>query len=123
MQIKRTVKLISLLIIVFIVFQLIPSNIACTDGFQSHAQSSKMLLSERLFHTDNVYFNRENQKTQIHKVPIKNITINVQQLCIDDISLLNYSYHEEQFDLRKVIRQSIPHYFNGSKYRNNRSGI
>lgn len=120
---KKLIKIISFLIITFWVFQLIPITLTHVEGFQSNIQNSKVFLSSVSFNSDVLYIGRESQKTSIQKVQIKNASICIPQLLIEDISVINLSYQEMQYDHRKDIRESIPHYFNGGKYKGNHFAV
>ena len=117
MEKKRIIKLISFAIFILLIFQLIPSTVNCVDGSQSHTQNSKVFLSSGSIHTDVLYVGRESQKTAIQKVQVKNIPTFVSQISNADISAIQFTSQEMPFDHRRVIRQSIPHYFNGGKYK------
>lgn len=119
MKKKKVIKLISFAIFFLLIFQLIPSTLTCIDGFQNHTQNSNVFLSSGAFHTDVIYIGSKSQKSSIQKVQLKNTLIFVPQISIEDISVINFSFQKLPLDYRRVIRQSIPHYFNGSKYKNN----
>jgi len=116
---KRIIKLISFLIILFMVFQLIPSAVDSAVGYKDHSQSSKVFLSSGAYHTDVLLIGKDNQKTSVHKVQVNHIFNCIPQVQIEDFSAVQFAFRELPFDYRKVIRQSIQQYFNGSKYKNN----
>lgn len=118
MKKNKVIKLISFVIITLIVFQLIPITSNCDNGFQSHTQSSKALLSSVSIHADALLIGRESQKLSIKNVRFKNALAYFHQILIEDIAVINFSFQEMPFDYRRIIRQSIPHYFYGSKYKN-----
>ncbi|MDP4092105.1 MAG: hypothetical protein Q8920_01960 [Bacillota bacterium] len=123
MEKKRILKLISLLIIALMIFQLIPSTLNCIEGLQGHTQNSKASLSTASIQTDASFIGRENQKTSAQNIQLRNTSIYLPKISCVDISNFCVSFQEMPFDFRKVIRQSIPHYFNGSKYKNNHFAI
>lgn len=120
---KRTVKLLSILILAFIVFQLVPSILVPAEDFQSHTQNCKVFLSAASFNSDVLYLGKEDHKSSIQKVQIKNTQIYIPQIFIKDINSTNFTFWKMPFDYRSVIRQSIPHYFNGGKYKGNHFAI
>lgn len=118
MKKNKIIRFISLVIFVLLIFQLIPT-IDYVNDFQSHAQNSKVFLSSGVLHTDVLLIGRERQKTSIQKVQFRNIPLSIPQTSIEGFSAINFSFQEMPFDYRRVIRQTIPHYFNGSKYMSN----
>ena len=123
MKKERIIKFISIVIYLILIVRLVPNSSPGIDGYQRLTQSSKALLSSGVFHTDVLYNGREGQKPLIQKVQLKNTSICIPRISIDDITVSSFSFQELPFDYRKVIRQSVPHYFNGSKYKNNHSAI
>jgi len=123
MRKKRAIKLLTFLILAFIVFQLVPSALIQVEDLQSHTQNCKVFLSASSFNSDVLYLGRENQKSSIQKVQIKNTQICIPQIFIEDINSTNSTFRKVSFDYRSVIRQSIPHYFNGGKYKGNHFAI
>lgn len=118
MEKKRIIRLISFLIILFIIIQLVPGAADFTDGYQSHSQNSKAFLSSGAYHTDVLLIGKDNQKISVHKVQLNNIFNCIPKVSIEKFSTAQFSFHEMPFDFRKVIRQSNQNYFNGSKYKN-----
>ncbi len=123
MRLKKTVTVILFLIIALMIFQLIPAHAAPADGLQIHAQNSKVLLLSGFVHNDIIYIHNESQKTSIQKVQINNTLLYVPPISVEGISLSRFLFLEMPFDHRKIIRQSIPHYFNGSKYKGNHTVV
>jgi hypothetical protein len=119
MRKKKIIKLISFLIIMFLVFQVIPNTLTSVGNFQSHSQASTKFLASSFINADVLHYGREYQKTSFQKVQIKNPLINIPQILIGDLNSITLSFPEVPIDHRRVIRQSIPHYFNGSKYKDN----
>jgi hypothetical protein len=123
MRLKKTVTVILFLIIALMIFQLIPAEAAPADGFQIHTQNSKALLLSGFVHNDIIYIHNGNQKTSIQKVQINNTLLYVPPISVEGISVSSFLFFEMPFDHRKIIRQSIPHYFNGSKYKGNHTVV
>ncbi len=123
MKNKKIIKLISYAIFILLIFQLMPSTLSSVDGFLSHAQNSKVILLSGVFHTDAIYTGRESQKSAIQRVPLRSTSVSASQICVEDIFIASSSFPELPSDCRRVIRQSIPHYFNGGKYKNNSLAI
>ncbi len=117
MERKKIVKVVSLLIIVFLAFQMIPTFFTGNDGFQNHAQRSKTIFGI-VHHSDAVYFIKQNNKSLLHRLPTNNTAVSINQISLNNIYSVNLSFREMPTDHRRVIRKSIPHYFNGSKYKN-----
>lgn len=115
MKQKKTMRLFLIAIVALIVIQLLPGSIA-TDRLYTHSQNSKALILSSYVYTDILYIHNENQKTSIQKCQINNSPFYIyHQIYTDDFSIANYSIVREPIDYRKIIRQSIPHYFYGSK--------
>lgn len=113
----RTIKIVLLLIIVLFVFQLIPSNLNYDEDSQSHTQSTEVFIKSGSINTDILLIGKLNQKEAFQKLLIKSPSTVVNRTFVVDV-FSNYSFFKEDpFDHRKVIRQSIPHYFNGTKYK------
>lgn len=123
MEKKKTINYLSFIVILLIVIQLIPSSLTRVEGFDNHTQNSKVFLSSISFNSDILYIGRESQKTSIQKLQVKNASLCIPQISFEDISSINISFQEMPFDYQTAIRQSIPHYFNGSKYKNNHFSI
>lgn len=123
MKNNRTLKIISFLIMLFLVFQLMPSNITQVEGYKNHTQNNKVFLSSTSINSDVLCIGRQSNKTSFHNLQIKIPLSMVHQAYYFDV-LMDHSYfQEEPFDYRRVIRQCIPHYFNGSKYKSESFGI
>lgn len=115
---KRIWKLLAFTIIAFFVLQLVPGSVTHADGLHNHAQNSSVLLPSNIVNSDVWHFGEGNQKLSVQKIPIKSNQYWIPHLTIEDISSAGYtSFQEMPFDYRSVIRQSIPHYFNGGKYK------
>jgi hypothetical protein len=119
MKNNRIIKFISLVLLVLVIFQMIPGSINCTECFQSHVQNSKVSILSGTFHSDVLFISRAGQKTVIQKLQLSNNLIFKLQVINDNTPSFKFSSMEKPYDKRSVIRQSIPHYFSGSKYKEN----
>ncbi|MDP4181447.1 MAG: hypothetical protein Q8942_10180 [Bacillota bacterium] len=116
---KRVTRLIAFTIITVLFLLLIPDTLNFVDDLQNHTQSSKAFLTSGIFHTDVLYIDREKQKTAIQKLHVKNNNFYTSQTSIHAISKTNFQHEYFILDYRDRIRQSIPDYFNGGKYKRN----
>ncbi len=115
MKLNKTLRLILISIAALIVIQLLPGSIAA-DRLNTHSHNSRALILSSYVYADVLYIHNENQKTSIQKCQINNSPFYIyHQIYTEDFSIANYSIIREPIDYRKIIRQSIPHYFNGSK--------
>lgn len=117
MKKNKTIKIISFLIVIFFIFQLIPTNVTQVEGFKTHTQNSKVILASTSINSDILCIGRQSNKASFHNLQIKIPLSMVHQAYYFDVSLVQSFSKEEPFDHRTVIRQCIPHYFNGSKYK------
>lgn len=116
---KRIVKFITFIIFISLFFQVIPSTPNCINGFENHVVNTTAFLSSEVLHTDVLYISRESQKSLIQIIQLRNLSVCVPQITIEDIFAVNISFQEIPLDYRKSIRQSISHYFHGSKFKEN----
>lgn len=113
---KRIFRIILFLIIIFLFSQLIPSNLNSIERFQSHSQNHKVLLPPNSFIRDILFIGNESNKTLFKNLSIKFSLNSIFLMFIVGIYLVNLFFQKKPFDYRKSIRQSISHYFYGSKY-------
>lgn len=111
-------KYLFILIIVLLIFQLIPGAAASVEHSNNHASESSLILLNRAIKTDISLLNRQNQKSPFHSLSVEHSDSIIDNICSADISEEVSCYFKTPIDYRSEIKQSIPHYFNGSKYRN-----
>ena len=117
MKKKKIVKIILILIIAFFILNLVPYSINYVSGFQSNINNSKFhFLSIHQF-SDAIFFVKQNQKLSGVEVELKSTELVQYNTNIQDIYSSKSSGQNSNFDYRKNIRQSIPHYFNGGAYK------
>ncbi len=80
----------------------------------SHSFFKVKSLGNKVFHLA-----RENLKTPGKTVHNKQNNPNFSYILYQDFLPRDYSNINKLIDFRKYIRQAIPHYFNGSNYKNN----
>lgn len=117
MEKKKIIKFISLIIFTLIIFQLIPNLADCVGSFKSDTQASKAHLPSGKFHTETLHTGRSSHIKTIPKIQSNTKSIYIPYITIEGISAILPSFNEKSLDYRKVIRQSILHYFNASKYK------
>lgn len=105
--------------IIALLFQLMPSTYDYADDFQSQKQDSQAFFSSKIINTDIIYTGERNQRTSIQKIQINSTPAYIPQVFIEDICATSFTFQGVDLDHRKIIRQSVPHYFNGSKYKGN----
>lgn len=117
MEKKRYLRLISFLLLAFLVFQLIPSDLNSIGTFQSHSQASEVVPSSNLLDHNILFVSKESHKALLQRISNTISTINTSLIFVYDVYLVDFFFEKEPFDYRTVIRQSILHYFNGGKYK------
>lgn len=110
-------KYVSLLIVLFLIFQVIPSTFANVKCLDSHAPKSPIIFSTSAVHTDITFLTRDGRKTTFHSISSEFYDSLTGQIYFVDISENKSFYHAAFPDYRKEIKQAIPHYFHGSKYK------
>lgn len=121
MKKKKIVKIILILIIAFFILNLVPYSINHVSGFQSDIHNSKLHFSSIHQLSDTIFFVKQNQKLSGFQIELKSPKLVQYNANIHDIYSSNFSGQNSNFDHRKNIRQSIPHYFNGSAYKSMRN--
>ncbi len=112
-------NIIGILIILCLFLQIIFIGINFNiDSGNKHRYSHSLLkvksLGSKVFHLA-----RENLKTPGKTAQNKQVNPNVSYGSYKDFLPRDYSNINKLIDFRKYIRQAIPHYFNGSNYKNN----
>lgn len=115
-NLRRHKKLISILIIFCLLFQLIPV-LTCYSGIFQDNFPGQNILPVHSYITDILYIGKENQKPLNQHTSFKDNFLYTNPIFFSELYLLNFSLQNMPFDHRRVIRQSIPDYFNGSKYK------
>jgi hypothetical protein len=114
---RRIIKLVTLLIIAFYIFQLMPGALNAVEGFDGHTRNSESILSSDVIGNDVFIISRVSTKPIFQKIPVKCSYFSINPVPLFVSSAAGPYFHERPFDYRKSIKQSIPHYFHGSKYR------
>lgn len=120
---KTTARLMTLLIIALFLFQLVPGSFTDNDGITGHARNYGTVYISGAAHSDIFFVSRENRNTSYHNVPTKvfaNILEAIVLVGVFSTGLLSYRMLA---DHRREIKQAIPHYFHGSKYKQIHSAI
>lgn len=117
---KKIIRFISFVMLVLLFTQIMPNLTDYTYNFESNIQAPKVFLPQGSFHTEAIYIKKESQTKTISKTQSNNKPICIPYITVEGISAILPPYNEILFDSRKVIKQSILHYFNASKYKNNR---
>lgn len=115
---RRIIKLVSLLIIAFFIFQLIPSTLTDVEGLINHAQNSREIRSSLAVNNGVFIIGRINIKPAFQQIPVKYCPFNISPTTVFDSISESSSFQDNLFDHRKSIKQSIPNHFHGSKYKN-----
>jgi len=110
-------NIISILIIIFLLFEIsfisINYNIVSKNRTRnSHVLTNVKVLSNKAYCTV-----REDLKTPGRTTKVKPDTSNENCVVYSGFLIKDLSSFNEPIDYRKNIRQSIPHYFNGSNYK------
>ncbi len=113
----RISKYASLLLVLFLIFQVIPSTFANAESFDSHAQKSTVIFSTSAVHTDVAFLATDGRKTPFHPISADIYDCIIEHVYVVDISKNELAYYETLVDIRKEIRQKILNYFHGSKYK------
>ncbi len=116
---KRLTLLILLLIVACFIFQLVPVTPEGVTSYVCHVKDSKVLLYAGSIYDSTHLIGRSDFKTKFNKVTIMHTLVFTQHISLTGISLSKSFLPVIPFDHRTAIRQSIPHYFNGTKYKNN----
>lgn len=119
MRNRKSLRFIALAIFILLLFQLIPLASSYADAFQKHTVTSSTFFSSERNHTDILYIGKVDQKSLIKNLQHRsNPILIVQAVTSEGITAVNKAFQDEPLDYRKIIRQSIANYFNGSKYKN-----
>lgn len=113
----RNNKIFLFILMVILLFQMIPSSMSFCSDFKGQPENSREFITSSVFNTDVLYIGERNTKGSIQKLQINYNPVYIQKTYLEDIAVTNVSFLEVPLDLRKIIRQSIPHYFNGSRYK------
>lgn len=111
---KKHKKLISILILFCLVFQLIPFT--THSEVDLHIDQSQRLMPAGTHIIDILYVGKEHQKPFHQQLQNNNFPVAAPAYS-SELSSANILLLKISFDYRKIIRQSIPDYFNGSKYK------
>lgn len=120
---KRFTGFMAILIIVCFLFQLLPVSTEGVVGYVWHTEDSKVHLYPGLVHDNILLIGRPGFKTKFYKITIKHPSVIARDISLIVISLCKSFLSVVIFDYRTVIKQSIPHYFNGTKYKSNRLAV
>lgn len=116
MRIKQSIRTyISLAIISFFLFHLIPSTLLSYQYYKSHTQNSQVLLSAAV-QKDTLFINRDNRKPSFQKTSIRYSEATIQFRSSFGISETKSFYSGLIINYRKKIQQTIPSYFHQGKY-------
>lgn len=114
---RKIVKIILILIITFLILQLVACSINHVSGFQHGIESSKSYFQAIYLNPGVLVFLKENYKLSVQHAQIKYSMLTIHGVSVQDIYSVKLLSQNHNFDYRKNIRQSIPHYFNGSAYK------
>jgi hypothetical protein len=113
---KRSVRLITLLIIAFFIFQLLPVDLSNAEGL--NVPKYNTLLSSNSIYTEAALLpGRLNLGKSYQKIQARDVSLNISKAFADDIPVYKSFYQTQPVDFRRIIRQTIPHFFNGTKYK------
>jgi hypothetical protein len=116
---QHKIKYFSLLILIFIFFQLIPHTSAYIKCSNSYAQNFTAIFTCSVIPTDVIILGRENQKHPLRIIQ-SDFCDQLMQLVLPVIIYLSKGFcYTIIVDCRKEIEQTIPHYFHGGKYKPN----
>lgn len=123
MKKNRLTKYILFLLIALFALQLVPCAGSNSDGIYGHEQNSGISLSSASYSKDVLLAVRVNPNISFQNIPVNYIQLSMYQMHVSYVSLFNSFFQRRSFDYRKVIRQSIPLCFNGSKYKSIRFAV
>ncbi len=115
-------KYISILIVSILLFESIficinYSIVSKNNQKNSYAYNKKISLTNKA-----VVFSRDKLKNSI-SVRVRQTYPNLNNSNCVDFHKISFSSFDKLIDYREYIRQSIPHYFNGSNYKINTSAF
>lgn len=113
----RIRKYISLLLVLFLIFQFISGTFANTNCLDYHAQKSPIVFSPGFVHTDITGLARDGRKSSFHSVSAEYYYNLIGHIYFVDNSENKLFYRAALTDYRKEINRTIPNYFHGSKYK------
>lgn len=114
---KSIMRVTILIIVLLLIIQLTPSTAFDDECLKDYEQNSKARFLSVALHPDISFINKDNRNTVFLKLAPKCNTSFIQAFYCADILFTHSFYNEALVDYRKEIKQAIPHYFHGSKYK------
>lgn len=110
-------KYVSILLLLFLIFQLMPGTHGNVECLNSYGEKSTIVLSKSVTQTEIILVNATGGRSAFHIVSLEFYNSLVDNIYFPDISENKLFYYRAPTDYRKQIKQAIPHYFHGSKYK------
>lgn len=118
MEKRKRIKCISILLVIVFLFLLIPGSLTSIENAPNYGSKFKIFSAHEAMKSVVINIFRENQKLLSNqKGSFKNTLNNLSPSFVIKESSESSDLKEKPFDYRMVIRQSIPHHFNGGKYK------
>lgn len=113
---KEKKKYIALLLVLILIFQFVSILFSDIDITYNYKQKPVSMLTSQNVHMDCIFYNKLNRKNSFNSLSAIN-TIIPNHLALAEISPRNSLYTINLADNRREIKQSIPHYFHGGKFK------
>jgi hypothetical protein len=118
MFLKREIrKYVSILLVLFLIFQLIPGTYENVECLNSHASNSVYLSARGFAGKISTFFARDCRKYTFYFLSVDFYGILTDSAYLTVFAVGKPCYYMATTDYRKVIKNTIPHYFHGSKYK------
>lgn len=105
------------LIIIILVFQMMPVVSNATESFGSHKNEEGLQLNLNPLHNSAAVLNNSSPSQTFQKLPMRKPEGSTYRSGTILSSRTEAVIPVQFADIRSMIRESIPHYFNGSKYK------
>ena len=115
---RKIIRTIIFLIIISLVLQFLPISLNYTEYFKSYSSNSELLRARpNILNHCVLAIIKEAYLLLFHNVSINSDSTGCSTKITNCINLVNSNNLNLLFDNRYLIKPSILHYFNGSKYK------
>jgi hypothetical protein len=117
MRKRKIAGIIALAVFLLLICQMIPLSSIYAEVFHNHTVTSTAFYSSEGYHTDILLIGRVEQKSLLKNLQLRSSPAVIVQTCFAGITPVKRASQDNPIDYRKIIRQTIANYFNGSKYK------
>lgn len=111
-------KYVSIFLVLLLVIQLVHITYINVEWLRSNEEKSVLVFPKIAVETDITLLNRDGRKTSFHSVSTESYAGLAERYSFGFSETKSF-YSLKVDDYREKIKQTIPHYFHGSKYKNN----